>query len=71
MTKMIERVSEAAWFDSNSSTAVGKAVIRAMREPTEKMIKAAMAVPAKDINSGYRKKVVAYWQAMIDSALEE
>jgi len=86
MSEMMDRVAQA--MDkagekfvadnpdgSNDSlmAALARAVIEAQREPTEAMLKSAMAPYAHDIDdkmrAAFRATIVKYWQAMIDEAL--
>lgn len=73
MSEMVERVAEAlAKSDKYTSdyTALARAAIEAMREPTEGMTNAAFNIELWDqpINEHCAQDV---WQTMIDAALQE
>ena len=69
MTEMVERVARAireseewsSFWGEEESLVLARAAIEAMREPTNKMLAAAMAETATDLTAEYR--------AMIDAAL--
>ena len=77
---MIDRVAEAIWMENRPSDAppydeldfldqgrvkmIARACIKAMRKPTEEMLKAGNG--AADWNDGE-----SAWEAMIDTALKE
>ena len=69
MTSMIERVAKAIVYDvedlltDQAAHEMARAAIKAMREPSDKMIAAYYKCPRDSGNM--------MWQAMIDAALEE
>jgi hypothetical protein len=78
MTEMVERIRDILWdahWMDNSFTDTARAVIEAMREPTEAMIRAGgnkvSGTPGYFLPDDFVEEAVEIYQAMIDAALKE
>lgn len=87
MSEMVERVAKAMELvmiqrqgmfgtSRDASSALARAAIEAMREPTEEMIDSANATAAywhhdtSEVESEWREEMLQEYQAMIDEALK-
>jgi len=67
---MIEKVAEAIWNTNDDPMGQAKAAIKAMRDPTEKMMDSAWDCD-KGIENGTCYHPEDTYQAMIDAALKK
>lgn len=67
MSEMVDRVERVIFqgrLEGEPCSAIACAVIKAMREPTSKMVVAVLQTSARDVPAE------RMWQAMIDEALK-